>query len=105
MFLFVQGIFYTTNNYGMSVARGALHMTFSGLSAPLDMYPPALRAVGAYLPFQYVLYNPIRIYQGTLTGFGALEALAHQAIWAAGLFLVGRWIFGQIVKSLEVQGG
>jgi len=105
MFLFVQGIFYTTNNYGISVARGALHMTFSGLSAPLFMYPPTLQKVGSYLPFQHVLYTPIRIYQGTLTGSDALWAFGRQCLWAAAFVLVGRLIFTRIVQSFEVQGG
>jgi len=105
MFLFVQGIFYTTNNYGISVARGALHMTFSGLSAPLFMYPLWLQKAGSYLPFQHVLYTPIRIYQGTLTGTDALWAFGRQGLWAVSLLLIGRLLFRRIVKSLEVQGG
>jgi ABC-2 type transport system permease protein len=105
MFLFVQGIFFTTNNYGISVARGALHMTFSGLSAPLHMYPQALQIVGHFLPFQHVLYTPIRVYQGTLCGEEALWAIGRQAIWAFGLLLIGRMLFRRIVQSLEVQGG
>lgn len=105
MFLFVQGIFYTTNNYGISVARGALHMTFSGMSAPLVMYPPALQTIGYYLPFQHVLYTPIRIYQGTLSGHAALWAIGRQALWALALWMAGRWLFRRIVGSLEVQGG
>ncbi len=105
MFLFVQGIFYTTNNYGISVARGALHLTFSGLSAPLTMYPPLLQAIGRYLPFQHTLYTPIRIYQGDLSGLEALEAISRQSLWAVGLLLTGRFLFSRIVRNLEVQGG
>ncbi|GEM_PF-945326 len=105
VFLFVQGIFYTLNNYGIQVARGALHATFSGLSAPLSMFPASLRLVGAFLPFQYVIYKPVLLYQGQLVGAEAWRTLGEQALWAAGLILTGRWIFIRIVRSLEVQGG
>jgi ABC-2 type transport system permease protein len=105
VFFFVQGIFFTLNNYGIQVARGALHAAFSGLSAPLVMYPPLLRRVGEALPFQYILYKPVLLYQGAISGGGAWLTLGRQALWAAGLFLAGRWLFSRIVRSLEVQGG
>jgi ABC-2 type transport system permease protein len=105
VFFFVQGIFFTLNNYGITVARGALHGTFSGLSAPLVMFPMALRRVGEALPFQYILYKPVLLYQGALTGPSAWRTLGEQALWAGGLILVGRWLFSHIVRRLEVQGG
>jgi ABC-2 type transport system permease protein len=105
VFFFVQGIFFTLNNYGIQVARGALHATFSGLSAPLVMFSPVLRNVGEALPFQYIIYKPVLLYQGTITGVEAWQTLGQQALWASGLVLAGRWLFSRIVQSLEVQGG
>jgi ABC-2 type transport system permease protein len=105
VFFFVQGIFFTLNNYGIQVARGALHATFSGLSAPLVMFPETLRRVGEALPFQYILYKPVLLYQGALTGPAAWRTLGEQALWAAILILAGRRLFSRIVHSLEVQGG
>lgn len=104
-FVFVQGAFYTNSGYGIFASRIAMHQTFSGVAAPLSLYPPLLKSIGAWLPFQHVIHTPISIYNGTLAGPALGKALAMQALWAAGLFFVGRLVMGHALKKFEVQGG
>jgi ABC-2 type transport system permease protein len=104
-FLFIQGAFYIYSNYGIMVSHGALHMTFSGVSAPLTLYPHVLRAVGAWLPFQYVIYVPISIYRGQITGADIPRALGMQVLWIFLMFGVGRFVLTRALKQFEIQGG
>jgi ABC-type uncharacterized transport system permease subunit len=104
-FLFVQGAFYTNSGYGIFASRVAMHQTFSGVAAPLALYPPFLKTLGAWLPFQHVIHTPIGIYNGTLAGPAMFAALGRQALWIAGLFLAGRLIMGHALRQFEVQGG
>jgi viologen exporter family transport system permease protein len=104
-FLFVQGAFYTYSGYGIVAARIALQQTFSGMSAPLTLYPPLLAALGNWLPFRHTIYTPVCVYMGWVRGEAALRLIGEQALWAMGLFLAGKWVMGKALRQLEVQGG
>jgi ABC-2 type transport system permease protein len=104
-FLFVQMIFATHSNYGPFTSRMFLHTAFSGIFAPLDMYPHALRAVALWLPFRHVVYTPCALWLGRLQGPEAWQALSSQAAWGLGLMLVSRTSFGLIRRHLTIQGG
>jgi ABC-2 type transport system permease protein len=104
-FVFVQGAFYTYSGYGIFAARGALHQTFSGLSAPLTLYPAFLFNIGQWLPFRHTLYTPVSIYMGMVPVPEALALIGQQLAWVGGLFLLGKLLMVQSLKQLEVQGG
>src|SRR4051812_18091016 len=104
-FIFVQTAFITFSSYGIFVARNALQQTFSGISAPLALFPPALRAVGLRLPFCQTIHTPISIYLGSISGRGIGEALAIQVAWAIGLLVSGRALLRLSLRYLEIQGG
>ncbi len=104
-FIFVQTAFITFSNYGIFVAKSALQQTFSGISAPLALFPPALRAVAERLPFCQTIHTPVSIYLGNISGHALLEVLLVQIAWAVGLLLTGRVLFGFSLRYLEIQGG
>jgi ABC-2 type transport system permease protein len=104
-FIFVQASFVTYSGYGVFVARNALQQTFSGLSAPLVLFPPGLRAVSEWLPFRHTIHTPVSIYLGWLDGADVWRALGAQALWAASLLVLGRFLLGQALRRFEIQGG
>ncbi len=105
VFLFIQGAFYTYSGYGIFASRISLHQTFSGLSAPLTLYPPVLLAVGRWLPFQHVIFTPVSIYLGRVEGAAALQLLGEQALWGIGLYAAGHFVMRKALGQLEIQGG
>ena len=105
VFIFIQGAFYTYSGYGIFSSRIALHQTFSGLQAPLMLYPPILKHIGDWLPFQHVIYTPIALYTGEVTGPSAWKLLGDQLFWAAGLYAVGQFLMRKALSQLEIQGG
>ncbi|MEO8919181.1 MAG: ABC-2 family transporter protein [Polyangiaceae bacterium] len=104
-FIFVQASFITYSGYGVFVARNALQQTFSGLSAPLILFPPGLRTVSEWLPFRHTIHTPISIYLGWLQGTQVWRALGAQALWASGLLFLGRFLLGRALRRFEIQGG
>ncbi len=105
VFIFIQGAFYTYSGYGIFASRIALHQTFSGLQAPLTLYPPILFSIGRWLPFQHVVYTPISLYMGKVQGEAAWNLLGEQALWAFGLYFTGKWVLRKALGQLEIQGG
>ena len=49
--------------------------------APLEFYPPAVRAVIEWLPFPYTIYYPVRMLNGALDWPTTLRVLAVQLAW------------------------
>ena len=104
-FLFVQMIFATHSNYGPFTTRMLLHMAFSGIFAPIDIYPSAFRAVAECLPFRHIIYTPCAIWLGRLEGASVWQALGSQVLWALALFAVSRGSFSLLRRHLTIQGG
>jgi ABC-2 type transport system permease protein len=104
-FVFVQAAFFTNSGYGIFAARSALQQTFSGLSAPLALFPWWMRATSEWLPFRHTIHTPIAIYLGWVSGGEVARLLALQLGWAVLLFLLGRVILAAAFRRLEIQGG
>jgi ABC-2 type transport system permease protein len=105
VFIFIQGAFYTYSGYGIFSSRIALHQTFSGLQAPLLLYPPVLKHLGDWLPFQHIIYTPIALYMGQARGLEAWKLLGAQLLWAVGLYAAGHLLMRKALSQLEIQGG
>jgi ABC-2 type transport system permease protein len=104
-YLIVQATFLTDSSYGVFFTRVALHQVFSGLSAPLALFPGPLRAAAAALPFHCVVETPVRIWLGQATRSELPGLLLTQLGWAAALLLLSGAIFDQVLKRHQIQGG
>ncbi|MBL7162030.1 MAG: ABC-2 family transporter protein [Anaerolineales bacterium] len=76
----------------------------SGQMVPLWMFPPALGALVAALPFKDVYFTPMAIYIGVYEG-SLMGPLLSQVAWASGLFLAARLIWMRVQRRITVQGG
>jgi ABC-2 type transport system permease protein len=83
----------------------ALFFVFSGYLYPVELFPPALKAVVDWLPFRYQLGLPVELMMGMHTLPQALEMLARQWLWV-GLMLaltLGLWRRG--LRRFSAFGG
>ena len=97
--------FWTTNYLGVSWSRLAITNIMSGALVPIVLFPGWLQAIAGVLPFQAIVWTPGQIYLGRLTGVDALRALAVEAGWALGLWLLARMMWRVAVRKLVIQGG
>jgi ABC-2 type transport system permease protein len=104
-YLIVQASFVLQSGYGVFFLRSALHQVFSGLSAPLVMFPPTLRSVANALPFHHEIETPARIWLGLAAPSEIPRLLCVQAAWACGLIGTGELIFGAVMRRHQIQGG
>ena len=104
-FLIVQAIFILHSGYGVVTAKMALHQVFSGLSAPLVLFPESLRNVAVWLPFRHVIETPVTVWLGHADRASVPRLLAAQAAWGAALIAGGALIFNAVLKKHQVQGG
>lgn len=91
--------------WGLRVMRGAILVFFTGALVPITMFPEWLQKLSYFLPFQSMVYVPVSIYTGHLSGLPALEAIAVQLLWligiAAGIRVV--WLFA--IRRVTIFGG
>jgi ABC-2 type transport system permease protein len=104
-FIFTLGAFFTNFGYGIFNLRLMTQATFSGVFAPLLLYPQSLRAVAYALPFHCVVQTPALLGLGWVRAGQALPLLGEQLAWAAGLFLAGQMGFRWIIGRMTIQGG
>jgi ABC-2 type transport system permease protein len=104
-YVMAQWLFFVTSFYGVIYMRLALHQIFSGLAAPLALFPPLLGAVAWCLPFRHVVETPVLIWLGMVSPSSVPGLLGAQIAWAVGLLLLGNAFFRHGLKRLQIQGG
>jgi ABC-2 type transport system permease protein len=104
-YLVVQAAFVLQSGYGVLFARAALHQVFSGLAAPLVLFPPALGAVATWLPFRHVIETPVTIWLGQVEAERVPLLLVEQLAWGIVLCGLGHAIFGAVMRRHQIQGG
>ena len=77
----------------------------SGHLFPLDILPPAIRTVLELTPFPYMLYFPVSVYLGKVTGDALLHGVLIQAVWVAVFYGVARWVWSRGIKHYSAVGG
>jgi len=97
--------FWTRNYVGVQTARVALMTFLSGAFVPLAFLPGWLRSAVNVLPFVGMAATPAQIYLGHLAGRAAALAVAVQAVWSAGLWMLARVLWRRASRQLTVHGG
>ena len=77
----------------------------SGHLFPLDMLPPMLRHLLDCTPFPSMLYTPIGIYMGKITGSGVTLGLLTQAFWVVMMYALARFMWRRGIKKYAAFGG
>ncbi|MWC27597.1 ABC transporter permease [Paenibacillus sp. MMS18-CY102] len=97
--------FWTINDWGMRLLRGAVVLFFSGALMPVNLYPPWLKSINAYLPFQSMVFTPSAIYSGTMEWGQIVVAMTAQVGWLVILFFLVRLIYKTALKKVVIFGG
>lgn len=104
-YLVVQAAFVLESGYGVLFARAAFHQVFSGLAAPLVMFPEALRDVAVALPFRHIIETPVRLWLGLVPAGEIPGLFLSQVAWGVGLLVLAEAIFRAVMRRHQVQGG
>lgn len=78
--------------------------TLGGLFVPIEVYPDWLKKLAQALPFNYVLYQPAKLFVAFEWRAMAQVALT-QLFWVFVLMAVASFIYGRGVKRVSVNGG
>lgn len=97
--------FYTNSVWGLQHMKDAVLFFSTGALIPIAFFPDWLQTIVLALPFKDMVYTPVAIYMGLLSGEQALKALLFQFVWLAVLMVCSRVFFHIAIKKITVQGG
>ncbi|WP_410771682.1 ABC transporter permease [Fontibacillus sp. BL9] len=91
--------------WGLRVLSGAITLFFTGALVPISMFPEWLRVLSGFMPFQSMVFVPVSIYTGQLSGLAALQALGVQLAWLVGIIAVMRTVWSFAIRKVTIFGG
>lgn len=97
--------FYTTMIWGMTVFRKAIITIFSGLIAPITLFPAWFQNISKILPFQEFIYTPVSIYMGMLNNQDILITFGKQILWIIILYVIAKKFYNKAIKNITINGG
>ena len=97
--------FYTNSLWGVEVFKRAVLNIFTGMIAPITLFPEFLQKIANVLPFKECVYTPISIYFGELSQNEILHVILKQCIWIVILYIIAKIVFKKAIKNITINGG
>lgn len=91
--------------WGLRVLRNAVFLFFSGALLPISMFPEWLQTVSELLPFQSIVYVPVAIYTGQITGSDVYTSILLQLVWLVVVYMVIRLLWSFALRKVTIFGG
>lgn len=90
---------------GLLRAKFWMQELLSGLLVPVTLFPPPLREISGWLPFEHIGYTPMMIYLGRLSWPEIGRAFALEWSWILFLLVFGGWFWRLLSRRITIHGG
>lgn len=97
--------FYSSSIWGMQILRKSIIWIFSGLIAPITLFPVWFQNIANILPFKELIYTPINIWLGQVSVNEILFVIIKQIFWILILYILAKMFFNHAVKKVTINGG
>ncbi|PSO49665.1 MAG: multidrug ABC transporter permease [Cyanobacteria bacterium SW_9_44_58] len=78
------------------------YLFLSGLIAPLEVFPPALKQIALLTPFPYMVHFPAAFLMGLPVNF--VQGIIVILIWGTVFFIFNRWLWRRGLKEYSGMG-
>ncbi|HEY9597022.1 MAG TPA: ABC-2 family transporter protein [Cyanophyceae cyanobacterium] len=78
------------------------YLFFSGIIAPLEVFPPTVREIVQWLPFPYLVHFPAAILIGLPVN--VVRGIAVMVVWSLLFFGLNRWLWRKGLKQYSGMG-
>lgn len=97
--------FYTNSIWGMQILRKSIIQIFSGIIAPITLFPMWFQNLSKILPFKELIYTPINIWLGQVSYNEIFFIIIKQIIWGIILYILAKLFFEHAIKKITINGG
>jgi len=89
---------------GITQLMEIISIIFAGFIIPIDMFPAQLKTIAYFLPFSYMIYFPVKIFQGGLAIVELKKIIVGQLIWLTIFIVINRFEWKQGIKTFTAIG-
>lgn len=104
-FLFGSSVIWFRNAFFLNNINSILSNLFSGALVPLWFFPSGLKVLSDFLPFRYIVFEPISILLNTKEPNDILFVLGMQLLWIIILLCVVTLVWNRGRHKIMIQGG
>ncbi len=97
--------FYSSSIWGIEILRIAIISIFSGVIAPITLFPNWFQNLANVLPFKDLIYTPVNIWLGNVSGSEIIFVIIKQVLWGFILYFIAKGFFNHAVKKVTINGG
>ncbi|KKQ92017.1 MAG: hypothetical protein UT58_C0002G0017 [Microgenomates group bacterium GW2011_GWC1_39_7b] len=76
----------------------------SGAVFPIDILPGVYQKIVMSLPFPYMIFFPVQVYLGKITGMSLIQGFVISIAWAVALYLAMRYVWSRGLKEYQAFG-
>lgn len=96
--------FWLTDVYAIRWSLTVIFRLLSGMMVPLSFFPENFQRILYFLPFQHLVFTPIRLMQNALTLGQGIDSLKILILWTVFLSAIRIWIWNRGAHSYESAG-
>lgn len=104
-FLFGLSVIWFRNSFFLDNINYVLVNIFSGAIVPIWFFPDVLKKFSIFLPFRYIVFEPIAILLNKKSVEEIISVLMIQLLWALILFFAVTYVWNRGRKKIMIQGG
>lgn len=104
-FLFGLSVIWFRNSFFLNNINSVLLNLFSGALVPIWFFPNGLKILSDFLPFRYIVFEPISIILNTKGSNEILFVLGMQLLWIIILFSAVTFVWNRGRYKIMIQGG
>ena len=77
---------------------------FSGSLFPIDILPVLAQKIIMATPFPYMIFFPVEVYLGKITGPALIQGFLISFVWVAILLFAMKFVWDRGLKSYQALG-
>lgn len=104
-FLLGSSVIWFRNSFFLDNVNYVLLQLFSGAFVPVWFFPRGLKTLSDFLPFRYIVFEPVAILLQGERPVRVLAVLGMQLLWIAVLFLAASLTWSRGRRKIMIQGG
>lgn len=95
---------WTTDFRGLSQVSAVILFIMAGYVIPLHLLPPVLFEISRLLPFAYMIYFPVMVAQGSISGADILQGISIQVCWIVAFMCMYHFMWRQAMRKFSGVG-
>ena len=97
--------FYSISIWGMQILKKAIISIFSGIIAPLTLFPEWFQKIANILPFKELIYTPVNVLMGNIELNQIWIIIVKQILWVFITYGIAKIFFNHSIKKVTINGG